>query len=546
MKFQSQSVVRGAMLSLVLVPTLLSAQGRSEADVHQIAQRHFANVLSSPTRGVAQIEYIPSSAFVQTHSGEEAFYLCNLPEAGYVLVSTNTNLPEVIGYSASPYQSDKELPAGLISLMQSYVDLKDGFNAMVPLSAQASVAPLLSTKWNQDTPFNGMCPLDGYTRSMVGCVATAAAQVMKYYRWPEKKGTGKISYVTPSRKIPVSVDLSDYSFAWDLMLDEYQPNQYSNAEGNAVAKLMYAVGAACQMDYTYAESGSTLIDAAQGLSQYFGYDKDMYLLFGDVLPAAAWNEILVNEINQSRPVMFSGAASNGEGHAFVLDGYDSQGGNVYYHVNWGWGGSSDGYFLVSNLNPDETGIGGGSGAYNTTQLILLNCQPDDGKANPRYGQVEAITVSKNSFSSGEEILFDLDLDNVFGIFTSDFSGAMQFSIVNASGQTVQELTVEGIDIPVDEGLVGTLSSFSVKSLPDGIYYIKMCLKSKDGQTIECIPYQPWPKFIVGNVEDGIDSIGQDTESPTVHSLMGTQIKAAGIQTLPAGFYVIDNQKVIIR
>lgn len=546
MKYQSKCIVRGALLSFVLAPTLLCAQTRSIDDVHEIAQRHFAQALASSTRGGSQIEYIPSSTLLQSRSEQEAFYLCNLSSEGFVLVSTNANLPEIIGYSSSVYQAGKELPSGLIDLMKSFAGLKEGSSVLAPLSAQVAVAPMLKTKWNQDTPFNGMCPLDGSSRSMVGCVATAAAQVMKYYQWPEKRGSGKISYVTASRKIPVSVDLSDYSFAWNLMRDEYAPNQYSNAEGNAVAKLMYTVGAACQMDYSYAESGSSLIDAAQGLSRYFGYDKDMFLLYGDIIPADFWNEVLVNEINQSRPVMFSGAAANGEGHAFVLDGYESRGGSIYYHINWGWSGSADGYYLVSNLTPEGTGIGAGMGTYNSTQLVLLNCQPDDGRANPRYSQVEEIAISKTNYSSGEEILFDLDLKSVFCMFTSDFSGALLFEVVDEDGRSIKSETLEDIEIPIGEGLEGTLSNFYLATLPDGIYYIKMSLKTNDGQAVECIPNKPWPKFVVGNAEDAIIGIVQDTKSPNVHSLMGTQIKTAGIQSLPAGFYVIDNQKVIVQ
>ncbi len=546
MKFKNTHIACGILFSLAFFPTLITAQTRSLEVVQQIAQRYFGQKPSTVTRGNSQIEYFPSSAFIDEEPGQASFYLCNLPSDGFVIVSTLANLPEIVGYSSSAFYPEMDLPVGLINMMQSYVGLSNGFSALAPLSAQTSVDPMLSTKWNQDDPYNRMCPRDGQTRSMVGCVATAAAQVMKYYKWPEKKGTGKINYVTDSRKISVLVDLSENTLAWDLMLDEYIPNQFSNAQANAVAKLMYAVGAACRMDYSYAESGSSLIYAAQGLSQYFGYDKDMCLLFGDIIPTDTWSDIIVNEINQSRPVMFSGADAKGAGHAFVLDGYELRDGNIYYHINWGWGGVGDGNYLVSNLTPSGSGIGAGMSSFNNIQLILLNCQPDDGKQNPVYAQVDELSLSKTSFNSGEEILLNMDLKNVYCMFTNDFSGSIQFEFVDESGTICREETAEGISIPVDQGLVGSLSDFHTQTLADGIYSVRFALKKNDGQKIECIPNKPWPKIVVGNVENAISNVGQDIATSAVHNLMGDQIKNASKQSLPAGFYVIDNQKVIVR
>lgn len=546
MKFQNSHIACVFLSSLAFVPTLITAQTRTLEDVQQIAQKYFGQKSTAVTRGDSQIEYFPSSAFIDEELGQESFYLCNLPSDGFVIVSTQENLPEVIGYSSSAYHPGMDLPAGLVSMMQTYAGMSEGFSALAPLSAQTSVDPMLSTKWNQNDPYNRMCPRDGQTRSMVGCVATAAAQVMKYYKWPEKKGTGKINYVTDSRKISVSVDLSENALAWDLMLDEYIPDQFSNAQANAVAKLMYTVGAACRMDYSYAESGSSLIYAAQGLSQYFDYDKDMCLLFGDVMPADTWSDIIVKEINQSRPVMFSGADAKGAGHAFVLDGYELRDGNIYYHVNWGWSGVGDGNYLVTNLTPSGSGIGAGMASYNNTQLILLNCQPDDGKPNPLYAQVDELSLSKTNFNSGEDILFDMDLKNVYCMLTNEFSGSIQFEFVDESGTVCSEESAEGVSIPSDQGLVGSLSGFHTKALADGIYSVRFTLKKNDGQKIECIPNKPWPKIVVGNVASAIANVGQDFAAPAVHNLMGAPIKNASKQSLPAGFYVIDSQKVIIR
>lgn len=546
MKLQSYRIVSVFLSSLAFSSLSLSALTRSQGEIRQIAQSYFEQHASSFTRGTSSIEYLPSSIFVKDLQGQEAFYLCNHPSEGFVLVPTDASMPEIFGYSSTSYHAGSELPSGLISLMHGYAAMSEGITFHVPLSAQTSVEPMLKTKWDQGDPFNRMCPRDGTTRSTVGCVATAAAQVMKYYRWPEKRGTGKISYVTHSQKIPVSVDLSENTLAWDLMLDEYLPDKFSNAQANAVAKLMYAVGAASQMDYSYVGSGSSLILAAQGLSQYFGYDKDMFLLFGDFIPTETWNELIVREINQARPVVLSGFDANGSGHAFVLDGYDVKNGSVYYHINWGWNGNADGYYLVTNLTPTGNGSGSGLGSYDKKQMILLNFQPDDGKTNPVYAQVDRIIPNKTTFKSGEEILFDLELKDVFCFQPTDFSGSLQFEVVNESGAVLYEESLQGIKIPFNLSVSGTRKDFHIQSLPDGVYTLRMYLMQDDGKTFECISGTPWPKMIVGNGEASIDGVVQEAKAPSVYDLKGVKIKTASKQLLPAGFYVEEGRKVLVR
>lgn len=544
MKFQIFPTY-GVLLAMAFSPVILCGQTRSQEEIRQIAQSYFMQQSVFPTRGDASIEYLPSSSIVKgLHT--EAFYLCNLPSEGYVLVSANASMPEILGYSSTSYHSDKGLPTGLISQMQRYASMSEGLSIAAPLSSQSSVDPMLKTRWDQSDPFNRMCPRDGNTRSVVGCVATAAAQVMKYYKWPEKNGTGKINYVTDSKRIKVSVDLSENSLAWDLMLDEYLPNQFDNAQANAVAKLMYVVGAASQMDYTNAESGASLIYAAQGLAKYFGYDNDMSLLYGDIIPADTWNELIVGEINQSRPVLFSGNDTDGEGHAFVLDGYETRNGSVYYHVNWGWSGSGDGYYLLNNLTPAGGGIGMGMGTYNESQLLLLNLHPEDGKANTLYAQSDEIQLSKTRFKSGERIMFDLFLSDLFCMHMSDFLGSLQFEFVNEKGTVLGEESMDDVDILAEESVSCTLTNFQTKSLPDGIYTVRMYLKRKDGRRIECISNKPWPRISVGNVESFIDDIEQDSTESSAYDLMGTKIKTASNQSLPAGFYVKDGRKVLVR
>lgn len=536
-------------MSLLIMPVGLCAQQRSMTEILAIAQQHYSEKGSAiGTRAATTVEMIPSSCFIQLRDDHESFYLCNMPDAGFVLVSADQEMPEILGYSKTSIDPAKGLPPGLLHVMNSYVGMSvNDPITKAPFSAQTQVGPLLTTTWDQGTPYNNMCPRDGATRSMTGCVATSAAQLMKYYKWPTVTPSGKIEYTTNSKKINVSIDLSDYKFSWDLMLDAYKEGAYSNAQASAVAKLMYAIGAACQMDYSNAESGSSLLYCVQGLNQYFLYDNDMYLLLGDFVQAEQWNQLIIDELEQSQPVLMSGnTADAASGHSFVLDGYKTEGGNLYYHVNWGWSGLADGYYMLNKMTPTEGGAGMGSGSYNDQQLIVLNCKPDDGVTTPVYGQIGSLELSKNHFDSGETLLFDLSIKQLGCLFTKEFSGTVSFEIVDASGSSMQNFDFGSIDIPYGETAVGDVNGFSCSSLPDGVYSARLYLKNQKGKRIDLLTSAGWPEILVGDVESGISSLDSDLKPERSYEISGVEKKNASNQTLPAGFYIINGRKVIVK
>ena len=185
---------------------------------------------------------------------------------------------------------------------------------------------------------------------MTGCVATATAQVMNYHQWPPV-GNGSHSYIcylnhNYANPIELSADFSQLVYRWDLMLDDYDEN--SSAEScDAVARLMSDVGISIETQYGSVSSTGVHF-ASSALKRYFGYSK-CYWLQREHYNAAQWDQLLVDEIAAGRPVMYSGD-EDVSGHAFVLDGFDTEG---YFHVNWGWGGLYDGYFLVSVLDPAD-------------------------------------------------------------------------------------------------------------------------------------------------------------------------------------------------
>lgn len=294
--------------------------------------------------------------------------------SGYMVVSADDVAAPLLGYADEGSFDAANIPDNLRYWLESYASeiawARD--NGVEPARSRASradrapIAPLVKTQWNQGSPYNNYCPIYNGSRSVTGCVATAMAQVMKYYNYPAK-GTGSHSYTTKTLKISQSMDFSSTSFRWTSMADSYGSFS-STSQKNAVATLMHACGVSVDMDYTPNESGVPSMNVASALANYFGYDKGVRYLMRDYYGMAEWEELVYNQLVEFGPVQYSGSNTSA-GHSFVCDGYSADG---YFHFNWGWGGMSDGYFLLTALDPTSQGIGGSTAGYNSGQDIIAN------------------------------------------------------------------------------------------------------------------------------------------------------------------------------
>jgi peptidase C10-like protein/Spi protease inhibitor/type IX secretion system substrate protein len=242
----------------------------------------------------------------------------------------------------------------------------------------SSTVYLLKTKWDQEPGYNNYCPPGTPT----GCVATSTAQVMEFWNWPTV-GCGYHSYTCPVFGVK-SADFSNTAYNWTKM------NSSLTTYNSAIDTLMFHVGVAVNMDYTTSSSGSgaytTIASTPAGvvncseyaLKTYFHYMRSLRGLGRNVgqpseIPEATWISTLKTEMDNGRPVLYSGSGVSG-GHAWVCDGYNS---TSLFHMNWGWSGSGpDGWYTVDNLNPPTLGIGGGTGAFNQNQDIIIGIQPD--------------------------------------------------------------------------------------------------------------------------------------------------------------------------
>lgn len=311
------------------------------------------------------------------------------------------------------------------------------------------VAALIKTKWDQDDPYWNLCPMKGSSHDCyTGCVATAMAQVMYYWKWPVT-GTGSYSYSTETLGLSASADFANTTYDWDNMLEKY--NGYypegsgtwttsgvpspTTAQKNAVATLMYHCGVAVEMDYNVASAGGSgaqtvypnannedLRCAQNALWQHFGYKKSTikgYYRPGgygySTVSDANWHNYLKTELDAARPIMYAGADNEG-GHSFICDGYDNTTPTRKYHFNWGWSGYCDGYYDVDNLVPGTGGSGAGNGSYNDEQDIIVGIIPDK----------PDVTVKWNVQGSETSQTFAYGASLVPSVSPADCSGGKKF------------------------------------------------------------------------------------------------------------------------
>lgn len=376
----------------------------------------------------------------QNDGGQPTVYVFAGQSEGYLVVSADDVAPALLGYSTAGDATD--LPPALRYWIGEYgrqieYARAQGTVPAAPAKAadsKAPIEPLTTTRWNQNAPFNNDCPEVNGEHCVTGCVATALAQVMKYHNWPAK-GTGSNSYTSKTIGQTLTVDFANTTYDWDNMANVYNSSSTA-AQNAAVATLMYSCGVAVDMDYTTSESGAQSFDAAKAMITYFGYDKGIAFLSRDYYGIDEWNDVVYDQLANYGPVQYSGQSNTG-GHSFVCDGYSSDG---YFHINWGWGGMSDGYFLLTALNPESQGIGGSTSGYNFDQDIIANVKPATGTSTPDYNfaaQSFVITDTQTgeaatTVSLGNEVLA---YGPIFSYCLEAVSGRYGMKVTDAEGNT---------------------------------------------------------------------------------------------------------------
>ncbi|MBQ7182189.1 MAG: C10 family peptidase [Bacteroidaceae bacterium] len=382
----------------------------------------------APGKGVLQMEM----------AGQESgLYLFNVSDGeGFVIVSNDDRTAPILGYSDSGSINPDLMPENMRWWLSEYAKQiawmdENGITATTRAAAPrrahstTAIAPLLTTTWDQVWPYNLLCPeYSAGHNCATGCVATAMAQVMNYFEWPTAP-TKDIASYTHSYFGTMGPLTNSVTFDWTNMLDSYNTDESestdSDAEKTAVATLMKYCGYALKMGY-WQSSGTSTSLVATALKEYFDYNATTTrYLSRSFYSDETWRDIIYYELSQNRPVVYGGSAVD-NGHAFVCDGYKYESGTDLFHINWGWSGGSDGYFLLSVLNPAEQGTGGSpsASAYTFGQEAIIGIQPSTGSGdvlpaaktpNEMDLTVNSISVSHPTIALGESVDITLNVKN---------------------------------------------------------------------------------------------------------------------------------------
>lgn len=362
-------------VALFLLPLISVADPVDQVKALRIAERHKNDIMHGETNQVMTMAY---QSLSRKRVGEVDYYIYNIgKDNGFVIVSGDDRTASVLGYSDTGSFDYAQMPENIKWWMDYYTEsiemvkekrLSNSLSSSRPTDV---IKPLLKTKWNQDDPYNLLCPESGAQRCPTGCLATAMAQVMNYHQYPSQETAPVPAYYCQNLK-RVLPALPATTFDWGNMRNTYSKNS-SDVSKQAVAKLMQYCGQVLEMEYSLSGSGASGMTLPDVMPRYFRYPHTMHYVNREGYSIAEWDSLLINELKNNRPILYTGYTSAMEGHAFVCDGYDGKG---LYHINWGWGGVADGYFRISVLDANTAGIGAGSTSYQFSiyQSALLGVQ----------------------------------------------------------------------------------------------------------------------------------------------------------------------------
>lgn len=360
-----------------------------------------------------------------THRDHTAFYVCNVGDNAFVVVSGDDVAQPILGFSYSNtfgtnvpsnvafFLSDlaNEIDAALTQDIEPVAEVKKMWNDLLQDNASAktdfdTVGPFLTTIWGQGQYYNNMCPYDTLSTYSnhhvpVGCEAVAMAQIIRFWEYPVNP-RGRYSYYALHYGL-LAIDFDTVLYNYNLMADELTGTS-SAAEVNEVARLLSHCGISLQMNYDTASSGAYNTNARTSLINHYGYKSTTSIAAKAYYTSTTWINMLKAELDAGRPILYSGRDESAGGHAFVCDGYaDSN----YFHFNFGWTGYGDGYYLTSALNPVYSfyGINFPLGSYNSSQAAVLGIEPDTNNIDP-------VILSRNSGTSKFVVDRPLDFYNI--------------------------------------------------------------------------------------------------------------------------------------
>ncbi len=406
------------MLSLcALSPSLVGAATLSVDEAKDVAAEFFQ---SSDVHRLADRD-----AFVLAHTATDGAstpicYVFNAKDGkGFVIVSADDGSLPVIGYSDNSTWSVASVPASAKRVLLEPVKVSSDTRRRVLAHASAkSESKLLQTpSWSQEAPFNNMIP----NRRLTGCVGVALAEILKYHNYPASR---------PASLVNAG---EDAQYSWSVMRNDNYRSGYSEEEAKAVASLVADAAIGIGTDFGLSSSSAYEVKVPYALTSLFGYDAGVSYKKRQEMTRDAWDQLIVDEIDADRPVLYCGQDVSA-GHAFVCDGYEMRGGSTpYFHINWGWGGSANGYYATDALNP----VVSKAHKYNDLMTIVYNIKP--AADNKVWSDIHVtsdecqpgLTLNVSDISSVDS--FTVRVGALKNISNTDFSGKIAVALFDASG-----------------------------------------------------------------------------------------------------------------
>ena len=438
---------KALIIPLLFVAFTLSAAPIGERKAREIATTFFANSSTRATSPVLSLEWAgenisgmniaPLSA---SNSDEAVLYIYNREDAkGFVVVAGDDNVEkQIVAFSHDNTMRVNNLSDGAKYILSAWCKqiASARVGAKIATRADASdvgtVQKLYSTAlWNQGAPFNNEAPIIDGMRAVTGCVATAMSIICYHNKYPEY-GVGTTpaySYTTYGASYQVPSNSLGRRYDYSKMRSDNYESGYSFMEAAAVAALMKDMGTAVQMMYHYNASGAYDMNVPVALSTYFGYTKAAQLTYADSYSEREWAKLLKENVATYGPTYFSGQSGEG-GHAFVIDGYTNEN---YFHINYGWGGVDNGYFLIPRVE------------YAYDQVALFGLEPDksgtstykDNLLLMRYNDQEGLVSGTEKYETGKS--FNMKAGAIWNAGNVTFSGKVQIALCDKDGAIKETL-----------------------------------------------------------------------------------------------------------
>lgn len=466
-------------LSFLFASAVIFAAPRSLSQMKEAAKSVLKAAPAATRSGQAQLEVLKQGV---------QYTVIGYTSGGFAVITNDDRFNAVIGYSDRQFSTDT-LPPAMLWWMDAADEalrlrLESGATVRESVTPGSmgypeAVGQLMATTWDQGTPYNNIIVQRLGGAYPTGCVATAMAQVMKYYNWPDR-GTGfkthRFQFEENGHEYKLTADFENTSYQWDNMLPSYSGvSSYTEEEANAVAELMLHCGVAVEMNYGLNGSGALSNTAAIALEQYFLYSTKLYIR--DIYTEREWMGIIYEEISNRRPVYYGGATASGAGHAFVFDGYDANG---LVHVNWGWSGSGNGFFDVAILNSTQ-----GSFSEGQDMIVMHTAEQPEIPYSSQFGILpsaswEGGSTSTGSFTvstSGGTLTFNVT--NLLNCDANAFTGTLGLIAEPVDGGAAIALFNDQLKaVPYSSGWpdFGT-NSASIDGLPDGTYRVYLATKA---------------------------------------------------------------------